>query len=414
MKDKILIINCGDIMFDTRPAGALVVDNGVVKFDKVKTFNAARRLLNTGLNMFYVNRFALTTWTPPAAVPFDWESPGYFELMREYVQVLHRPIQEVGATQLPPGAEIVIDPFLGCIENWMYSDYAKSAQLINAFFAALGDLPYVHFAIGRECDAQDSWKWVRDCVGPAFKAAGRVPFSYGASYCQAGAPGPMELQKGWGVEKVWDEATALKVYRPVHGVKDETSESLGSVEHGSIYNWCQGGNPICVIWSVDGVWDGDSQDDFIKLPSGQVQRRPSTDQIKSALRYALNNSPRKLMADGQVKYGFETMTKAMTIDVAVKQVQAVAEIHSEIFGVVPENYGQWPNDWVEPECQIGQTKTEKCWDGSVIITHVCKEGKWQATGTACPVKPPTCTAWYHLKRLNFKAWFAHIQGKHNK
>lgn len=347
MADKFLICNCGDIPFDTRPAGALYVENTLIKFDKVKTFNAARRLLNAGLNTWYVNRFALTTWTPPAAVNFDWESPGYFEMLREYCSILHNPVQS-GAINGAIGADIVIDLFLGCVETWMYYDYVKSARLINAFFAALGDLPYVHFAVGRECDAQDSRAWVRDCVYPEFKALGIRPFSYGASYCQAGSPGPMEWQK-FEAEAAWDEQTALHIYRPVHGVKDETSIALGSVEHGAVYNWCVNGNPICVLFSVDGVWDGDSTTDYIILPDGRVQSRPSAAQIKSAMRYIMANSPQKFMPDGQVKYGFETMTKAMTIEAAETQIGAVVEVYAEAFGVWPENMGKYPLDWIEPQ-----------------------------------------------------------------
>lgn len=339
--DKIIIANCGDIPFDTRLAGALYVENGVVKFDKVKTFNAQRRLMNAGLNTTYVNRFALTTWTPPAVVDFDWESPAYFTLLREYVETIHNPTQS--KTSLP-GADIVIDLFLGCVETWQYYDWSKSINLINAFFTALGDLPYVHFAIGRECNSMDSVAWVRDCVAPTFKAVGRIPFSYGASYCQPGGGGPMEMQKGAAVEKVWDERTALKLYRPIHNVKDETSFRLLD----AMDNWTRTLHDICVIISIDGIKDGESPDDFIILADGRIERRPSVEQIKRALRYFLNNSPWKFMPDGQVKYGFETMTKAMTVETAVKQLQAVAEVYLEIFGVVPENYGKYVSDWVEP------------------------------------------------------------------
>lgn len=383
--DKILIVSCGDIPFDTRKPGALYVENGQVKFDHDKTFNAARRLLHAGCNTIYVNRFALTTWTPPAAVDFDWESPGYFEMFREYVKVLHQPVQ--GETTAP-GANIVIDLFLGCIETWQYYDWTKSARLINAFFTALGDLPYVHFAIGRECNSMDSVAWVRDCVGPTFKAAGRVPYSYGASYCQPGGGGPMEMQKGAAVEKVWDERTALKLYRPIHGVKDETSKTLLD----AMDNWTRDLHDICVIWSVDGVGvgnlQGDSPDDFIVLPDGRIQRRPSTEQIKSALRYALNNSPWKFMPDGQVKYGFETMTKAMTIETAVKQLQAVADVYAEVFGTFPDNYLQYPNDWVNP---------------------------LPPTPVPVPIPIPVpvlCSFWYHIGKGNFRAAFEHLMGKH--
>ena len=337
-----LICNCGDIPFDTRSPGALYVENGVVKFDKVKTFNAARRMLNAGANILYINRFALKTWYPPAVIDFDWESPGYFDLLREYCKILHQPIQDETTA---PGADIIIDLFLGCVETWQYFDYVKSTRLINAFFTALGDLPYVHFAVGRECNADESRAWVRDCVYPTFKAAGKIPFSYGASYCHAGPKGPMEWQT-YEAELVFGYGAMLKGYRKTHNVKDEISLALGDIISGAVYNWCVNGNPICVIFSMDGIWDG--LGDSITLPDGRIQARPSTEQIKSALRYILNNSPRKFMNDGQIKYGYECMTKSMTIEAAVKQLQAVAEVYVETFGILPENAGKYPNDWIEP------------------------------------------------------------------
>lgn len=342
MTDKFIIASCGDIPFDTRPAGALYVQDGVHKLDKAKTFNAARRLLNAGVNTFYVNRFGMTTWYPPVVVDFDWESPGYFDLLREYVQILHQPTQDT--TTLKQGAEVIIDLFLGCVETWQYYDYVKSVRLINAFYNALGDLPYVHFAVGRECNAVESRGWVRDCVYPTFKALGIKPYSYGAAGCQPGTPGPMEWQK-YQAELAWDEHTALHIYRPVHGVRDETSDYLIT----AVNNWCVNGNPICVLFSVDGVWDGASETDFIEY-NGRIQRRPSVEQIKRSMRFIMANTPQKFMpGTGQVKYGFECMTKAMTIECAEAQIGAVVEVYAETFGEMPANRGQYSLDWVEPK-----------------------------------------------------------------
>lgn len=351
MTDKLLIISACDIPFDTRPAGALYVDDGVVKLDKVKTFNAARRLLNAGANAFGVLRFASTSWTPPAAVAFDYDSPGYFDMLREYVQILHDPIQDpttykLGYTTNNQGAIVIIDPFLGCVETWMYdpANYDKCRDVLYRYFAAVNDLPYVKFTVGRECDSEYARAWVRDCVYPEFKAAGRVPFSYGASYCHAGSPGPMEWQK-FEAEAAWDEQTALSIYRPVHNVRDDSSVSLTE----STRCWTENGNPICVIWSVDGVWDGLSGTDRIVLPDGRVQARPSYGQLQQAMRYWIANAPRLTLDNGQVKYGFEYMSKAMDLNVVLPQIEAIVDVYAETWGTVPANYGKYQLDWIELE-----------------------------------------------------------------
>jgi hypothetical protein len=86
------------------------------------------------------------------------------------------------------------------------------------------------------------------------------------------------------------------------------------------------------------------------------------------------------------------------------------------------NHGKWSLVYVKPECQIGEVKSEVCWDGSVNVTHTCVNGKFVPTGTTCPVKPShKCgkDKWYqHLKPFgnptwNFKGAFEHATGKHD-
>lgn len=50
---------------------------------------------------------------------------------------------------------------------------------------------------------------------------------------------------------------------------------------------------------------------------------------------------------------------------------------------------------VPPECKIGETKTAKCKDGSIMVTDTCgDDGKWKPTGMVCP--PMKCSCLYFL------------------
>lgn len=68
-----------------------------------------------------------------------------------------------------------------------------------------------------------------------------------------------------------------------------------------------------------------------------------------------------------------------------------------------ENKGKFNIPYVKPECQIGETKTETCWDGSTITTHTCENGKWKETGNVCPPKPTDCKCIYYLNIHD--SWF---------
>lgn len=395
MPDKLIIANCGDIPFDTRPAGALYVENGQVKFDHDKTFNAARRILNKGGNLIIVERFARTDWTPPAAVEFDWQSPGYFELLWEYVKTIHNPVQ--GETTLP-GVPVVLDIFLGCVETWQYdpANYPLARLLIQNMFVAFKDLPYVRFSPGREVNAMNGidqgtiQAFMNQVVYSEFEAAGQPLFAYGACYKTTNPPymGDLEQQKGL-YDRLAGEPAALSVWRKVHNVTDENSASL--IE--TINFWFRNMNPnlpaqIKAIFSVDGSWGGTSDIDFITLANGQIQRRPSGDQMKSAIRYIIKNSSCITQPDGSRKIGFEYMSKAMTIEVVEAQLQAIAEVYFELFGVWPENYGKYPNDWAAPLPPAPEP-----------------------IPTPIPV-PVLCSFWYHVGKLNFKAAWEHLRGLH--
>jgi hypothetical protein len=382
--DKIKIIH-GLGGFNTSEHGELNVVDGKVVLDKVKAFNRARKMLNSGANTFRILRRGI--WDVEKI--FDWENDGYWPLLREYVGILHQPFQ--GANP-PSGADVLIEIFDGCSETWMYEDYVKAKKLIRSMFANLGNLPYVKFGVGNELNKdtvlkngthqQEARKLCREVVYPEFKNAGKIPFTYGASICHPGTPGPVEWQK-YEAEAAWDEKTALAIYRQIHGVMDDTSEELIV----SVANWMK--HPICVFWSVDGSWKGNSVCDRV-FYKDKWQIRPSPIEIKKAIRYWMDRVKNWNLPSGQIKYGFEYIGKSINNDDCVANgVRAISEMHKEKFGVWPENYGKYPLDWVDPLPPEPPTPPEP----------------------PIPV-PEKCTLWYHLKRLNFRAAWAHIRGEH--
>ncbi|MFA5149031.1 MAG: hypothetical protein WC491_07915, partial [Candidatus Omnitrophota bacterium] len=109
--------------------------------------------------------------------------------------------------------------------------------------------------------------------------------------------------------------------------------------------------------------------------------------------------------------GMPVMERLINLGTLLDNTLGVVNAYENRYGKL-DNHGKAVDPYFPPECNIGDVRKQACWDGSEIITHVCgNEGRWVATGNVCPVKP-TCTLWYHLKRLNFKAALAHILGKH--
>jgi hypothetical protein len=106
------------------------------------------------------------------------------------------------------------------------------------------------------------------------------------------------------------------------------------------------------------------------------------------------------------------MERLINLGTLLDNTLGVVNAYENRYGKL-ENHGKPVDPYVPPECKVGEVKREICWDGSEIITHVCgNDEKWVATGNVCPVKPPVCTLWGHFKRLNFKAAWEHILGKH--
>lgn len=142
-------------------------------------------------------------------------------------------------------------------------------------------------------------------------------------------------------------------------------------------------NRVC--FSTDGT-------DFADAPSG----RPSPARMKAAMLYVMRSNPqykKTPLINGRPKLWFDFLPKGETIPDQVKIVDAMNEVHKEFFGEDLENRGKVP-PYVEPEPVIPDPVIEPEPEPKTDITT------WD------------CTILYHLKRLNFKAAFEHLIGKH--
>ena len=341
-KDKILIGYAPMADFSTAPWGVLRVVDGKVTIDVTKAFNRSRLALNSGANMFRTLRRGI--WS--TQVPFDWEDAGYWDTLREYLTILHMPIQ---GTWYLDGADVLVEIFDGCSEEknaaglqWQYdkANYGKARQLIQAMFSHLGDLPWIKFGVGNEMQKAESVEFVTNVVYPEFKLAGRVPFSYGATYSTK--DDYVEKQKAR-ASLVWGDNIAYAIYKQVHGVMDKDSINLVD----TVAYWAN--HPLCTIWSVDGVFNGASDCDYYEDENGKQKTRPSPAQWRTAVKYVLDYAKKFTLSNGQVKYGFEYLPKAINADTcSAKGVAAISEEYHAKWGTWPENWGKYPDDWIEP------------------------------------------------------------------
>src|SRR3972149_7684440 len=336
MKDKILLLQSPLADFSTSPWGVLKVVDGIVILDKVKAFNRSRRFLNAGANCFRVLRHA------PWAIEkeFDWEDPEYFPILKEYLATLHNPCQEPSAGQ---GARIVVELFDNCSEKWMYEpgNYDKARRLCRAFFAQLGDLDYVDFGSGNELNKDESTALFKNVIIPEFDKVGKIPFSYGPSYSFNAGP-DLIVDHKQEASKKWGDDTSFAIYKQVHGIRDENSENrFQAVEW-----WAR--HRMCTFFSVDGIRNGASLCAFY-----QDKVRPASFQFMGAVKYVLNYvsaglHPKFTLSTGQPKFAFEFISKVWNNDACgALPIMAVSELYKAKFGIWPENYGKYPDDWVE-------------------------------------------------------------------
>ena len=378
MSDKILIGFAPLAGFSLAKWGVLWRINGKIDLNRIKAFNQARALLNAGCNLQRVLRRGI--WGISKSDEFDWESPGYWLLFREWLMILHQPYQNSGPGK---GADVLVEIFDGCSESWMYSDHVRAKRLILALFSNVGDLPWVKFGVGNELNAKPSVDFVGDVVYPVFKDAGRVPFSFGGTYSRK--HDWLELQKKK-AGALWGDEPVKYIYRQVHGIKDEHSENLLDA---MIY-YLEKRHGLCCILGCDGVKDGASECDD---DGDGEKRRPSIVQIRASTRYILEGTIDFDLPGGHRKLGLEYVPTGINADSCFAEaVRAFSMEYKAKFGTWPENYGKYADDWIEP---TPPTPPEP-----------------PPPGPPTPPEPEKSCS-YFLKRLNILHWLRCILfGKH--
>lgn len=379
--DNILIGFAPLAGFSASRWGVLKYAAGKHDLDRPRAFNQARAVLDVGINYERVLRRGI--WGLPVGVPvFDWEDPGYWPLFREWLTILHQPVQGIPRG---PGADVLVEIFDGCSESWMYSDYAKAKRLILAMFANLGDLSWIKFGVGNELNKPDSVEFVKNAVYPVFKSAGLVPFSFGATYSRN--HDLLELQKK-AAGALWGDDPVKRIYRQVHGVRDEKSENLLD----AMYYYLEHQRGLCCILGCDGVKDGasDCDDDG---DGGKV--RPSVTQLRALTKYILTRTIDFFLPGGHRKVGIEyTPSGIYNNPCHSRAIAAVSTEYEIFFGAWPANYGKYTEDWIEPEPPEPPTPPLP---------------PTPPTPPTPPIKP--CS--YFLKRLNILGWLRCVLfGKH--
>jgi len=300
--------------------GHLKVVDGKVVVNKPRAFNEARRALHAGANTIRVLRHA--PWANP--VRFDYDCPGFWAVMREWLGILHQPYQKAGGGQ---GADIVLELFDGCgrvgapgqttlDKEWMYADHTRAYKVITQAFENLGDLPYVLFGCGNEMNQAATVDFHRKVLFPSFKAVGRIPFSYGAVYSDD--DDYLEVVKKH-AENFWEDRDK-RIFRQIHKIRDSSSDHFKWF----VENWMT--HPIRTYLSGDGV-----------------KPRPTGAEFASVLQ-PLSPIEFQNPADTKVKYCVERMGGE---DAAAAILEA-SKAYQARFGIYPKNLGLYPLDWAEP------------------------------------------------------------------
>ena len=98
---------------------------------------------------------------------------------------------------------------------------------------------------------------------------------------------------------------------------------------------------------MDGVFDGESKDDFAVNARGKVQRRPSPEQLRDAMNYIFSRMPYPMLPTGEPRFGMEWISKVADDDIAARSIAVISEMYAKKFGSWPANYGKYPDDFVE-------------------------------------------------------------------
>jgi hypothetical protein len=328
------------------------------------------------------DRFDLNQWNPE-----------YFKVWKRVFQICNEyavtPVLEFTDNCQINGPWKVNSPWYTNLQN-IYSFYGPEAYgyvklWMQKCFAEFG------FTIGYgECNegTPNIVGLVDNVINPTFKEQWvgdfkPAPFCYGACAEPGNTHSTLDILKGKASIAFGDDIS-LKIYRPSHGCKNVTDPHFTW----PIDMWGQT-HPIATGWSDDGVMDGDSLCDWTTY-NGRTQTRPSAEAWKEMVKFAVTDKWNDLLL------WFEHSAKNQ--DDWGCQVNTFVAISSAIFevnGYWPMNWNRWPEP-TPPECTIGQTKTITCWDGSVIITDTCEDGKWKPTGATCPEEPTDCKCIYYL------------------
>jgi len=338
MTDLVRICHAPKADFSTAPWGVLKVVDGEVELDVAKAFNRARRMYQAGANTTNILRRGVWETT----VPFDYTHPRYWILLRRYLAILRQPYQYEGFHGR--GATVELEIFDGSSDkNWMYDDWPEAERLIRLMIQNTVDLPYVKLRLGNELNQPAVIPFAKKAY-PVFKEYGLIPDNYGATY----SPNEniLEALKGY-ADNLWQMETTKGIFRDVHGVRDATSSNLIDV-----YNfWFKKRHPIRIGIEMDGVFDGHSLCDRTVTAAGRLQVRPSNEEWASAVRFTLDNAKNLFVPkpiDTKVRFSFSILPKAPNKDgCTATNIQATSLEYERKFGVLPENYGQYPNDWIE-------------------------------------------------------------------
>jgi len=138
-------------------------------------------------------------------------------------------------------------------------------------------------------------------------------------------------------EEVAGEYNVLCILREVHGCRDRARPGYFDAY---MEAWRRGGNPIRILVDDDGVFDGDSDEDYVISPSGQRQARPSAATWKAMVKEALSYLLNVWQPGGMVNKcsNFSHSTKSTSLDVQLKTIRAMSEGYKEALGA-------WPGNW---------------------------------------------------------------------
>jgi hypothetical protein len=386
--------------------GFLRYVNGKVEVNTERAFNTARRILHAGGSIFRIMRHA--PWHNPAR--FDIHNPDYRDIIRELTAILHQPYQTPGTGQ---GADIWFEPFDGCgnvdapgqtplDKTWIFTNEAEVRWTIREVFRIFHDRPYVKIGCGNEIGGT-----LKQCLRfheilfEEFKAADRVPFSFGATYSTTD-DNIEYVKKMAGEKRFWGDFSNKWIFREVHKVGSDGSTHL----HDVVKMW--GNHPIRHCYSADGV-----------------KPRPNITQWRSVLEYVFKNVRTleiKKPADTKLKIIFELFGEVGGAPELV--MLGASETYAEKFRSLPRNCGEYPFDWIPPQPPPPPPAAE------IVLMEVCKESRL-IPNAYCPEKdmdefvkgyepvffcaehqaPKPCS--YFLKNRNIRHWLRCIfLGRH--